>query len=162
MLIDPEYSRGEYELACEDVKPHGKRKGNNSGINEITKRHVGETLWREVCVVHHCLVPGQLIQGQGQSPYMHCGAARGGPYRLEERGMKLEGSEEINDAIYCTRNSIQLLGICEMLLSQLKETTSHGLKWSNSPTLLSSFVCDWLTGSNFLSADLIIVQEMED
>ncbi|KAK3797044.1 hypothetical protein RRG08_036875 [Elysia crispata] len=24
------------------------RKGNNSGINEITKRHVGETLWREL------------------------------------------------------------------------------------------------------------------
>ena len=47
--------------------------------------------------------------------------------------MKLEDSEEINDAIYCARNSIQLLGICEMLLSQLKETTSHGLKWSNSP-----------------------------
>ena len=47
--------------------------------------------------------------------------------------MKLEGSEEINDAIFCARNSIQLLGICEMLLSQLKETTSHGLKWSNSP-----------------------------
>ena len=47
--------------------------------------------------------------------------------------MKLEGSEEINDAIYCAMNSIQLLGICEMLLSQLKETTSHGLKWNNSP-----------------------------
>ncbi|KAK3792318.1 hypothetical protein RRG08_007393 [Elysia crispata] len=60
-------------------------KGNNSGINEITKRHVGETLWREVCLVHHCLVPGQLVQGQEQSPHMHCGAARGGPYRLEER-----------------------------------------------------------------------------
>ncbi|KAK3737483.1 hypothetical protein RRG08_004244 [Elysia crispata] len=33
--------------------------------------------------------------------YLHCGAARGGPYQLEERGMKLEGSEEINDAISC-------------------------------------------------------------
>ena len=47
--------------------------------------------------------------------------------------MKLEGSEEINDAIYCARNSIQLLGICELLLSQLKETILHGLKWNNSP-----------------------------
>ena len=47
--------------------------------------------------------------------------------------MKLEGSEEINDAIYCARNSMQLLGTCEMLLSQVKETTSHGLKWNNSP-----------------------------
>ena len=47
--------------------------------------------------------------------------------------MKLEGSEEINDAIYCARNSTQLLGICKMLLSQLKETTWHGLKWNNSP-----------------------------
>ena len=47
--------------------------------------------------------------------------------------MKLEGSEEINDAIYCAQNSIQLLGIWEMLLSQLKETTSHGFKWNNSP-----------------------------
>ena len=52
--------------------------------------------------------------------------------------MKLEGSGEINDAIYCARNSIQLVGICEMLLSQLKETTSHGLKWNNSP--VSPFV----------------------
>ena len=47
--------------------------------------------------------------------------------------MKLEGFEEINDAIYCARNYIQLLGICELLLSQLKETTSHRLKWNNSP-----------------------------
>ena len=52
--------------------------------------------------------------------------------------MKLEGSEVINDAIYCARNSIQLVGICEMLLSQLKETTSLGLKWNNSP--VSPFV----------------------
>ena len=29
-------------------------------------------------------------------------------------------------------NSIKLLGICEMLLSQPKETTSHGLRWNNS------------------------------
>ena len=58
--------------------------------------------------------------------------------------MKLEGSEKINVAIYCTRNSIQLLGICEMLLSQLKETTSHGLKWSNSPVspvVMGYFFC---------------------
>ena len=47
--------------------------------------------------------------------------------------MKLEGSEEINDAIYCAMNSIQLLGICEMLLSQLKGTTSHVIKSNNSP-----------------------------
>ena len=47
--------------------------------------------------------------------------------------MKLEGSGKINDAICWVRNSIQLLGICAMLLSQLKETTSHGLKWNNSP-----------------------------
>ena len=47
--------------------------------------------------------------------------------------MKLEDFEAITDAIYCAMNSIQLLGICEMLLSQLKETTSHGLKWNNSP-----------------------------
>ena len=42
-------------------------------------RRVGETLWREVCNVHHLLVPGQLAQGQGQSAHMHFGAARGGP-----------------------------------------------------------------------------------
>ena len=42
-------------------------------------RRGGETLWREVCVVHHWLVPGQLAQGQGQSPNMHCRAATGGP-----------------------------------------------------------------------------------
>ena len=47
--------------------------------------------------------------------------------------MKLEDFEAITDAIYCAMNSIQSLGICEMLLSQLKETTSHGLKWNNSP-----------------------------
>ena len=58
--------------------------------------------------------------------------------------MKLGGSEEINDAIYCARNSIQLLGICKMLLSQLKETTSHGLKWNNSPVspvVMGYFFC---------------------
>ena len=52
--------------------------------------------------------------------------------------------EEINDAIYWARNSIQLLGICEMLLSQLKEITSHGLKWSNSPVspvVMGYFFC---------------------
>ena len=26
------------------------------------------------------LVPGQSVQGQGQSPHMNCGAARGGPW----------------------------------------------------------------------------------
>ena len=36
---------------------------------------------RSMCGLH-CLVPEQLVQGQGQSPYMHCGAARGGPYRF--------------------------------------------------------------------------------
>ena len=30
-------------------------------------------------------------------------------------------------------NSIKLLGICGMLLSQPKETTSHALRWKNSP-----------------------------
>ena len=39
----------------------------------------GETLWREVCVIQHWLVPGQLVKGEGQSPHMHCGAAIGGP-----------------------------------------------------------------------------------
>ena len=33
-------------------------------------------------MVHHCLVPEQLVQGQEKSPHMHCGAARGGPYRF--------------------------------------------------------------------------------
>ena len=61
--------------------------------------------------------------------------------------MKLEGSGKINDAIYCVRNSIQLLGICAMLLSQLKETTSHGLKWNNSPlspVVMGFFFCKGL------------------
>ena len=66
--------------------------------------------------------------------------------------MKLEGSEEINDAIYCARNSIQLLGICEMLLSQLKETTSHGLKWNNSP-----IVSPDVMGYFFLCRGLVFV-----
>ena len=39
----------------------------------------GETLWREVCVVQHWLLPGQLVKCEGQSPHMHCGAAIGGP-----------------------------------------------------------------------------------
>ena len=47
--------------------------------------------------------------------------------------MKLEDFEEINDAIYCAMNSTKLLGICIMRLSKLKETTSHGLRWNNSP-----------------------------
>ena len=46
--------------------------------------------------------------------------------------MKLEGSEEINDAI-SAMNSIKLLKICGMLLSQPKETTLHGLRWNSSP-----------------------------
>ena len=40
----------------------------------------GATLWREICVVQHWLVPGQLVKGEGQSPHMHCGAAIGGPW----------------------------------------------------------------------------------
>ena len=55
--------------------------------------------------------------------------------RLEERGMKLEGSEEINDAIHWALNHIKLMRICETLLSQLKERrphTSHGLSWNNA------------------------------
>ena len=47
--------------------------------------------------------------------------------------MKLEDFEEINDAIYCAMNSTKLLGTCIMRLSELKETTSHGLRWNNSP-----------------------------
>ena len=47
--------------------------------------------------------------------------------------MKLEDSEEVNDAIYCTMISTNLLGICDTLLSQLKEITSHRLRWNNSP-----------------------------
>ena len=38
-----------------------------------------ETLWRDVCVVQHWLVPGQLVKGEGQSQHMHCGPAIGGP-----------------------------------------------------------------------------------
>ncbi|KAK3779974.1 hypothetical protein RRG08_042141 [Elysia crispata] len=34
-----------------------------------------------------------------------------------------------------------------MLLSQLKETTSHGLRWNKALTLLSTFIYDWFTGS---------------
>ena len=40
----------------------------------------GETLWREVCVVQHWLVPGQLVKGEGQSQHMYCGPAIGGPW----------------------------------------------------------------------------------
>ena len=47
--------------------------------------------------------------------------------------MTLEGSEKINDANDCDMNSIKLLGLCKMLLSQLKETTSHGLRWNKAP-----------------------------
>ena len=59
--------------------------------------------------------------------------------RLNERQMKLEGSEEINGDIYCALNYIKLLRICETLLSQLK---SHGLRWNNatvSPLVLGLF-----------------------
>ena len=47
--------------------------------------------------------------------------------------MKIEDFEEITGAIYCAMNSTKLLGICEMLLSHLKETTLHGPGWNNSP-----------------------------
>ena len=43
-------------------------------------RRGGETLWRDVCVVQHWLVPGQLVKGERQSPQMHCGSAIGGPW----------------------------------------------------------------------------------
>ena len=39
--------------------------------------------------------------------------------------MKLEGSEEINDAIHWALNHIKLMRICETLLSQLKERRQH-------------------------------------
>ena len=47
--------------------------------------------------------------------------------------MMLEDFEVITDAIYCAMNSTKLLGICEMLLSHLKETTLHEPRWNNSP-----------------------------
>ena len=48
--------------------------------------------------------------------------------------MKLEGSEEINDAIYCALNHIKLLRICETTFTvKGEETTSHGLSWNNAP-----------------------------
>ena len=50
--------------------------------------------------------------------------------------MKIEDFEERTDAIYCAMNSTKLLGICEMLLSHLKETTLHGPGWNNSPVSL--------------------------
>ncbi|KAK3785278.1 hypothetical protein RRG08_028582 [Elysia crispata] len=34
-----------------------------------------------------------------------------------------------------------------MKLSELKETTLHGLRWNNSPTRSSAFICDLFTGS---------------
>ena len=43
-------------------------------------RCVVETLWREVYVVHHWLIPGQLVKDQGQLPHVYCGAAIGGPW----------------------------------------------------------------------------------
>ena len=55
--------------------------------------------------------------------------------------MKLEDFEEINDAIYCTMNSTKLLKICIMRLSELKETTSHGLRWNNSPVSPAVLFC---------------------
>ena len=57
--------------------------------------------------------------------------------------MKLEDFEEINDVIYCAMNSIKVLGICIMRLSELKETTLHGLRWNNSqvsPAVLLVFL----------------------
>ena len=47
--------------------------------------------------------------------------------------MKIEDFEEMTNVIYCAMNGIKLLGICEMWLPQLKETTWHGLRWNNSP-----------------------------
>ena len=58
--------------------------------------------------------------------------------------MTLEGSGKINDANDCDMNSIKLLGLCKMLLSQLKETTSHGLRWNKapvSPSVIFFFFC---------------------
>ena len=38
---------------------------------------------------------------------------------------EIEGSEEINGAIYCPLNHIKLLRICKTLLLQLKERRQH-------------------------------------
>ena len=55
--------------------------------------------------------------------------------------MKLEDFEEVNDAIYCAINSIKLLRICIMRLSELKKPTLHGLRWNNSPVSLAVLFC---------------------
>ena len=49
-------------------------------IVSLLLRCGGETLWREVGVVQHWLVPGQLVKGEGQLAHMHCGPAIGGPW----------------------------------------------------------------------------------
>ncbi|KAK3785974.1 hypothetical protein RRG08_060631, partial [Elysia crispata] len=94
-----------------------ERHQRNLNENEQLKKQIAEGTCSRPCLVSH----------------LHRLRLHATHLRLEKSGMKLEGSGKINDAIYCVRNSIQLLGICAMLLSQLKETTSHGLKWNNSP-----------------------------
>ncbi|KAK3792264.1 hypothetical protein RRG08_007343 [Elysia crispata] len=44
-------------------------KGNNSGINEITKRHVGETLWRVVKDNRHICTVEQLDELKETTSY---------------------------------------------------------------------------------------------
>ncbi|KAK3757348.1 hypothetical protein RRG08_008736 [Elysia crispata] len=58
-----------------------------------------------------------------------------------------EDFEDITNPIYRAMNSTKLLGICIMRLSGLKETTLHGLRWNNSLTLSTTFICDWFIGS---------------
>ena len=55
--------------------------------------------------------------------------------------MKLEDFEKITDAICEAMNSTKLLRICIMRLSELKETTSHGLRWNNSLVSPVFFFC---------------------
>ncbi|KAK3701792.1 hypothetical protein RRG08_043454 [Elysia crispata] len=53
--------------------------------------------------------------------------------KLEKRGTKLEDFEKITNARYCAMDSTNLLQICKIWLSCLKETTLHGLMWNNQP-----------------------------
>ena len=78
-----------HAIPINQIISHYRNQMKDHSVNDVTVslysysfdllRRGGETLWREVCVGQHWLVPGQLVKGEGQSPHMHCGAARGGP-----------------------------------------------------------------------------------
>ncbi|KAK3803190.1 hypothetical protein RRG08_024103 [Elysia crispata] len=117
---------------------------NKPDISLITSQNTLTSLWLMMLSESWPLPSPMLLSSMYEEEKLnHIGGKRDEiqQNQMEERGMMLEDFQEITDAIYCAMNSTKLLGICEMLLSHLKETTLHGPRWNNSPTDSINTIC---------------------